>query len=42
VDRIGEFEEAGIAEIMFGGIPSGDLERLEQFQKEIVAPFHRD
>ena len=39
VQRIGEFRDAGIAEIMFGGIPSGDLERLEQFEKEIVAPF---
>lgn len=41
LDRIGEFKEAGIAEIMFGGIPSGDVERLEQFGKEIVAPARR-
>jgi len=38
IDRIGEFQEAGIEEIMFGGIPSGDVERLEQFEKEIVTP----
>jgi len=38
VDRIGQFREAGIAEIMFGGIPSGDVERLKQFEEEIVAP----
>ena len=38
IDRIGEFKDAGIAEIMFGGIPSGDVERLEQFEKEIVIP----
>ena len=41
LDRIGEFQDAGIAEIMFGGIPSGDVERLEQFEKEIVGPARR-
>ena len=39
VDRIGEFRDAGIAEIMFGGIPSGDVERLQQFEVEILKPF---
>ena len=39
VDRIGEFQAAGIAEIMFGGVPSGDVERLQQFEQEIVAAF---
>ena len=39
VDRIGEFRDAGIAEIMFGGIPSGDVERLQQFESEILAAF---
>jgi alkanesulfonate monooxygenase SsuD/methylene tetrahydromethanopterin reductase-like flavin-dependent oxidoreductase (luciferase family) len=38
LERIGEFREAGIAEIMFGGIPSGDVERLAQFEQEIVKP----
>ena len=37
VDRIGEFKDAGIAEIIFGGIPSGDLDRLQQFESEIVS-----
>jgi alkanesulfonate monooxygenase SsuD/methylene tetrahydromethanopterin reductase-like flavin-dependent oxidoreductase (luciferase family) len=39
IDRIGEFSEAGVAEIMFGGIPSGDLERLSQFEAEILPAF---
>ena len=39
VDRIGEFQDAGIAEIMFGGIRSGDIDRLQQFEAEVVAPF---
>ncbi len=39
IDRIGEFQDAGIAEIMFGGINSGDTERLDQFEKEIVSAF---
>ncbi|MDP6377628.1 MAG: LLM class flavin-dependent oxidoreductase [Pseudomonadales bacterium] len=37
LDRIGEFDEAGISEIIFGGIPSGDLERLQQFEEQIVS-----
>jgi alkanesulfonate monooxygenase SsuD/methylene tetrahydromethanopterin reductase-like flavin-dependent oxidoreductase (luciferase family) len=36
IDRIGEFSDAGIKEIMFGGIPSGDIERLQQFEEQIV------
>jgi alkanesulfonate monooxygenase SsuD/methylene tetrahydromethanopterin reductase-like flavin-dependent oxidoreductase (luciferase family) len=39
VDRIGEFQDAGIAEIMFGGIRSGDVDRLRQFEEEVVAPL---
>ena len=39
VDRIGEFAEAGIAEIMFGGLASGDVERLQQFEEQIVSAF---
>ncbi|MCZ6642249.1 MAG: LLM class flavin-dependent oxidoreductase [Gammaproteobacteria bacterium] len=39
IDRIGEFRDAGIAEIMFGGIPSGDIDRLQQFEEEIVSAF---
>ena len=39
IDRIGEFKEAGIAEIMFGGIPSGNVNLLEQFDEEILSAF---
>ncbi len=39
IDRISEFQEAGIAEIIFGGIPSGDLDRLQQFEAEILTAF---
>ena len=39
IDRIGEFQNAGIAEIMFGAIPSGDIDRLRQFEEEIVSAF---
>ena len=37
VDRIGEFEDAGIAEIMFGGV--GSVERLRQYEEEIISAF---
>ena len=39
IDRVSEFQEAGIAEIIFGGIPSGDLDRLQQFEAEILTAF---
>ena len=39
IDRIGEFKDAGIAEIMFGGIRSGDVERLGQFEEQVVRPL---
>lgn len=39
IDRIGEFADAGITEIIFGGIPSGDVERLQQFEEEILGSF---
>jgi alkanesulfonate monooxygenase SsuD/methylene tetrahydromethanopterin reductase-like flavin-dependent oxidoreductase (luciferase family) len=39
IDRIGEFQNAGVHEIMFGGIPSGDVKRLKQFEEEIVSAF---
>ena len=39
IDRIGEFGNAGIAEIMFGAIPSGDVDRLQQFEEEILSAF---
>ena len=39
IDRLGEFRDAGIAEVMFGGIRSGDVDRLGEFEEEIVAAF---
>jgi alkanesulfonate monooxygenase SsuD/methylene tetrahydromethanopterin reductase-like flavin-dependent oxidoreductase (luciferase family) len=39
IDRIGEFRDAGIAEVIFGGIRSGDVERLREFEEDIVAAF---
>jgi alkanesulfonate monooxygenase SsuD/methylene tetrahydromethanopterin reductase-like flavin-dependent oxidoreductase (luciferase family) len=39
IDRIGEFIDAGISEIMFGGIASGDVDRLELVENEIVSAF---
>ena len=39
IDRIGEFKDAGVAEIMFGGIRSGDVERLGQFEEQVVRPL---
>ena len=37
IDRIGEFDDAGIAEIMFGAIPSGNVELLQRFENEILS-----
>jgi alkanesulfonate monooxygenase SsuD/methylene tetrahydromethanopterin reductase-like flavin-dependent oxidoreductase (luciferase family) len=39
IDRIGEFTDAGISEIMFGGLASGDTERLDVVEKEVVSAF---
>lgn len=39
IDRIGEFKDVGIDEIIFGGIPSGDTARLQQFEEEILQAF---
>jgi len=39
VDRIGEFADAGVAEVIFGGIASGEVERLQQFEAEVVGQF---
>ena len=39
VDRIGEFIAEGIDEIMFGAIPTGDVEAFQQVEEEIVAVF---
>ena len=40
IDRIGAFEKAGVSEIMFGGVQTGDVEAYERIEKEIVAAFH--
>lgn len=39
IDRIGQFAEAGVDEIMFGAIPTGDVEALQRVDEEIVAAF---
>ncbi len=39
IDRIGAFEQAGVAEIMFGGIRTGDVEAYERVEKEILSAF---
>ena len=39
IDRIGKFAEAGVDEIMFGAILTGDVEALQRVDEEIVAAF---
>ena len=39
IDRIGEFEREGVAEIMFGAIPTGNVEMFQRVEEEIVAAF---
>ncbi|NKB97335.1 MAG: LLM class flavin-dependent oxidoreductase [Pseudomonadales bacterium] len=39
IDRIGEFKEAGVAEIMFGGVTDGGLERIQLLQEEIISQY---
>jgi alkanesulfonate monooxygenase SsuD/methylene tetrahydromethanopterin reductase-like flavin-dependent oxidoreductase (luciferase family) len=39
IDRIGQFVDAGVDEIMFGAIPTGDVEALQRVEEEIVAAF---
>ena len=39
IDRIGQFIEAGVDEIMFGNLPTGDAEALQRVEEEIVAAF---
>ena len=40
IDRIGAFEKAGVSEIMFGGVQTGDVEAYDRIEKEILAAFH--
>jgi alkanesulfonate monooxygenase SsuD/methylene tetrahydromethanopterin reductase-like flavin-dependent oxidoreductase (luciferase family) len=39
IDRIGEFAAAGVEEIMFGAIPTGNVEAFQRVEEEIVAAF---
>ena len=39
IERIGQFAEAGVDEIMFGGIQTGDVEAFQRVDEEIVAAF---
>jgi len=39
IDRIGQFVDAGVDEIMFGAIPTGNVEALQRVDEEIVAAF---
>jgi alkanesulfonate monooxygenase SsuD/methylene tetrahydromethanopterin reductase-like flavin-dependent oxidoreductase (luciferase family) len=39
IDRIGEFADAGVDEIMFGAIPTGNVELLQSVDEDIVAAF---
>ena len=39
IQRIGEFMEAGVDEIMFAGLPTADVMQYQQFDEEILAAF---
>lgn len=39
IDKIGEFVDQGIDEIMFGGLPTGDAEQYQRFEEEILSEF---
>jgi len=39
IDRIGQFVDAGVDEIMFGAIPTGNVEAFQRVEEEIVAAF---
>ena len=39
IDRIGGFKDAGVDEIMFGYLPTGNCDVLELFEKEIIKAF---
>ena len=39
IERIGEFMEAGVDEIMFGGLITAEIEQYHQFNEEILAAF---
>ena len=39
IERIEEFANEGVKEIMFGGIETGDVDTLEMLDDEIVSHF---
>jgi alkanesulfonate monooxygenase SsuD/methylene tetrahydromethanopterin reductase-like flavin-dependent oxidoreductase (luciferase family) len=39
IERIGEFIDAGVSEIMFGGIATGDIETLQMIDEDILRHF---
>lgn len=39
IDRIGEFKEAGIAEIMFGGVTDGGIDRIQRLEQDVLPHF---
>ena len=39
IQRIGEFIDAGVDEIMFGGLPTAKVEEYQHFDEEILAAF---
>jgi hypothetical protein len=39
IDLIGRFADAGVEEIMFGAIPTGDVEALQRVDEQILAVF---
>jgi alkanesulfonate monooxygenase SsuD/methylene tetrahydromethanopterin reductase-like flavin-dependent oxidoreductase (luciferase family) len=39
IDRLGEFADEGVEEIVFGAIPTGSVEALQRVEEEIVAAF---
>jgi alkanesulfonate monooxygenase SsuD/methylene tetrahydromethanopterin reductase-like flavin-dependent oxidoreductase (luciferase family) len=40
IQRISEFVDAGVDEIMFGGLLTGDVEQYQSFNDEILSEFH--
>ena len=39
IDRIGEIIEAGVDEIMFGGLPTDNADEFERFESEVISAF---
>jgi alkanesulfonate monooxygenase SsuD/methylene tetrahydromethanopterin reductase-like flavin-dependent oxidoreductase (luciferase family) len=39
IQRIGEFMDAGVDEIMFGGLITAEVEQFKRFNEEVLAAF---